>query len=214
MIAVEGNDVGSNANKFREVLRNLATGNDDDHFKLATKFSELKTIFEDIAKRLIDRWNNLVCFVPPSYNGRVRWTLGESPTPKIDKPYKFSIGVIAVHINGLSMKYFTGRRWAMQTDIGFSFFYYDEMALHQTFMWEPRLVNSDGLNLHGMLGAGVGVGVAYGDLDIVPQGIAGLEFIFGIPLTLQFDVRPMSSARYRAGALQIGFNISARYYFK
>lgn len=233
VIAVEGNDVGGNAQRFREVLSGLSY--DDDHFKLADNFDQLEDKFNEIAKNLIDRWNNLVCFVPPSYYGKVRWTLGKAPVPKTDKPYKFSIGAIAVNINGLSMKYFTGRRWAMQTDIGISFFeieksryyytsyyggYYGKgtqkinaVMLHQTFMWEPRLVESDGLNLHGMFGAGVGVGIADDSFEMAPQGIAGLEFIFGIPLTLQLDLRPMYYMKV-VDDFKIGFNISARYYFK
>ena len=235
VIAVEGNDVGGNAQKFREVLKGLSS--DEDHFKLATKFSELEVIFEDIAKNLIDRWNNLVCFVPPSYNGRVRWTLGKAPqTVTItDKPYKFSIGAIAISINGLSMKYFLGRRFAMQTDIGVSFIeyvshesdysyysgwqYWDmtvhttAIQLHQTMMWEPRIADGKGLELHGMLGFGVGVGMIDDDFEVTPQGITGLEFIFGIPLTLQFDVRPMYYIMV-VEDLKVGFNISARYYFK
>ena len=232
VIAVEGNDVGGNAQRFRETLGGLAY--DDDHFKLADNFDQLEEKFNEIAKNLIDRWNNLVCFVPPSYYGRVRWTLGKAPSPVTDKPYKFSIGVIAVRINGLSVKYFTGRRWAMQTDIGISFYekdvweyhysylggYYARntkklkpIMLHQTFMWEPRFVDSESLKLHGMIGAGVGVGIVDGDFEIAPQGIAGLEFVFGIPLTLQLDVRPMYYMQVIDG-MKIGFNISARYYFK
>lgn len=80
VIAVEGNDVGSNASKFEEVLRGLST--DNSHFKLAKNFNELQYMFEDIANNLIDRWNNLICFVPPSHNGRVRWTLGYAQAPK------------------------------------------------------------------------------------------------------------------------------------
>jgi hypothetical protein len=80
VIAVEGNDVGSNASKFEEVLRGLST--DNSHFKLAKNFNELQYMFEDIANNLIDRWNNLICFVPPSHKGRVRWTLGYAQAPK------------------------------------------------------------------------------------------------------------------------------------
>lgn len=80
VIAVEGNDVGNNSNKFIEVLRGLST--DSGHFKLANNFNELQIMFEDIANNLINRWNNLICFVPPSHNGRVRWTLGYAEAPK------------------------------------------------------------------------------------------------------------------------------------
>lgn len=80
VIAVEGNDVGSNASKFEEVLCGLST--DNSHFKLAKNFNELQYMFEDIANNLIDRWNNLICFVPPSHKGRVRWTLGYAQAPK------------------------------------------------------------------------------------------------------------------------------------
>lgn len=246
---------------FRLVLQKLTT--DDNHFTLSDDFSVVESFFNTIFEQLTNRWKVLNLYIGEAQYGKVRWMLNcptyvykpdpkpEPPRVYSEKPYKFSIGVIAIKINGLSMKYFTGKRWAMQTDIGYSPVtytesiridghfeyqydpYWDEyyevwvpsgfssnkvsgsaIMLHQTFMWEPRFVDSPGLQLHGMLGAGVGVGLWGGDFDIAPQGIAGLEFILGIPLTLQLDVRPMMPMLRDGGELNLGFNISARYYFK
>ncbi len=243
VIALKGNDVReieqSNpkfSNVFKSVLEGVASDGNEfprkvKHFTLCENIAGVKRVFNEICESLIYSWQVLNCYCAQSHDGWVQWVVEceevYKPLPPdiqgpvySEKPYKFSIGVIAIKINGLSMKYFTGKRWAMQTDIGYSpITFYDHyiteslsaFMLHQTFMWEPRFVDSPGLQLHGMLGAGVGFGLIDGDFDFAPQGIAGLEFILGIPLSIQLDVRPMMPM---LGDFNLGFNISARYYFK
>lgn len=75
IIAVKGNDVDNNQ-KFEAVLKGISSAPLNDHFYLVDNFSALNNQFENIAKSLINRWQDLNCFVPPSFKGKVRWTLG------------------------------------------------------------------------------------------------------------------------------------------
>lgn len=70
VVAVQGNDVGNNV-VFETVLKELASTN-NHYFKLKN-FNELESTFENIANNLVNRWQNLACFVPSS-PGRVMWT--------------------------------------------------------------------------------------------------------------------------------------------
>lgn len=88
VVAVEGNDVGNNNVVFETVLKELASSN-RHYFKLKN-FNELESTFENIANNLVNRWQNLACFVPSS-PGRVMWTREcdsktKLPLPKLPKP--------------------------------------------------------------------------------------------------------------------------------
>ncbi len=69
IIAVKGEDVGDNK-LFESILEDLSTT-----LTVAKDFDELNLLFGDLADNLVERWQNLVCYVPPRFKGRVRWTL-------------------------------------------------------------------------------------------------------------------------------------------
>ncbi len=84
IIAVQGGDVGDNK-IFESILEDLASK--PDNFILAKNFDEVNANFAKIANDLINKWQNLECYVPPRFKGKVRWTLddGELYIPPIKK---------------------------------------------------------------------------------------------------------------------------------
>ncbi len=71
IIAVHGDDVGDNL-LFKSILEDLS-----NNFILAENFDEVNATFAKIANDLINKWQDLDCYVPPRFKGKVRWTLDE-----------------------------------------------------------------------------------------------------------------------------------------
>lgn len=63
--------------KFERLGREIV-----DDFKLLANVSALDAEFEDYAKDLINQWQNLYCYAPNSYKGRVAWTFRNTEKPK------------------------------------------------------------------------------------------------------------------------------------
>ena len=80
VIAIKGNDVAEDNQLYQAVFKGLAS---DSPF-LLEDFSQLETQFENMAKELMKRWQNVTCYVPAAYRGKIRWTLGNGTeaTPK------------------------------------------------------------------------------------------------------------------------------------
>lgn len=80
VIAIKGNDVAEDNQLYQAVFKGLAS---DNPF-LLEDFSQLEVQFENMAKELMKRWQNVTCYVPAAYRGKIRWTLGNGTeeTPK------------------------------------------------------------------------------------------------------------------------------------
>ncbi len=74
VIGVQGDDVGDNK-LFESILKNLSNSNGE--YILARNFDQVNETFEKIANDLINKWQDLICYVPPRFKGRVRWTLDD-----------------------------------------------------------------------------------------------------------------------------------------
>ncbi len=74
VISMKGSDVGDNK-KFEDVLCAVAS---KGKFYPSANIKEVERRFEEIATNLMNRWQDLDCYVPPAFQGRVRWTLGEA----------------------------------------------------------------------------------------------------------------------------------------
>lgn len=140
IIAVKGNDVNNNQT-FEAVLKGISSAPLKDHFYLVDNFSALNNQFENIAKSLINRWQDLNCFVPPSFRGKVRWTLGneqESTTGKqpvvtepVEKKHEKHTtgllmgvnigfgGMFGASVMDTNSKYYPGKRSGFNISIGF-----------------------------------------------------------------------------------------------
>ncbi len=73
VIAIKGNDVAEDNQLYQAVFKGLAS---DSPF-LLEDFSQLEAQFENMAKELMKRWQNVTCYVPAAYRGKIRWTLGD-----------------------------------------------------------------------------------------------------------------------------------------
>lgn len=81
VIAIKGNDVAEDNKLYQTVFKGLAS---DSPF-LLEDFSQLETQFENMAKELMKRWQNVTCYVPAAYRGKIRWTLGNgTEAPKTE----------------------------------------------------------------------------------------------------------------------------------
>lgn len=80
VIAIKGNDVAEDNQLYQAVFKGLAS---ESPF-LLEDFSQLEAQFENMAKELMKRWQNVTCYVPAAYRGKIRWTLGNGTeaTPK------------------------------------------------------------------------------------------------------------------------------------
>ncbi|MCR4964769.1 MAG: PorT family protein [Bacteroidales bacterium] len=128
-------------------------------------------------------------------------------------PYKHSIGVTAGNLNALSYKTFFGSHLGLQLDLGYKYIYTDgenlsgvhisSLELNPNLMYEGHFTKG----LYGFIGGGVSLGYRWnywGSASMWDYGIsyrqdngkfgvnaiAGLEYKFSIPLTLQLDFRP------------------------
>ncbi|MBQ7550500.1 MAG: VWA domain-containing protein [Bacteroidales bacterium] len=86
LIAVKGKDANYNKADFEGAMQELSSSK--EHFYPVENFDLLQGEFQKIADRLVDKWKNLKCYVPRSFVGKVRWTLGNeietqtiTPTP-------------------------------------------------------------------------------------------------------------------------------------
>ena len=81
VIAIKGNDVAEDNKLYQTVFKGLAS---DNPF-LLEDFNQLETQFENMAKELMKRWQNVTCYVPAAYRGKIRWTLGNgTEAPKTE----------------------------------------------------------------------------------------------------------------------------------
>ncbi len=79
---------------FREVLQK--TTPDKDHLILSSDFKDVERYFNDIIKKLTERWETLNMYVGESQHGRVRWVLNcgkKEKEPREEKPSNFWMGV-------------------------------------------------------------------------------------------------------------------------
>ncbi len=79
IIAIKGNDVSEDNKLYQTVFKGLAS---EEPF-LLSDFSQLESQFETMAQELMKRWQNLTCYVPAAYKGKVRWTLGDAKEEKV-----------------------------------------------------------------------------------------------------------------------------------
>ncbi len=81
VIAIKGNDVAEDNKLYQSVFKGLASENPF----LLEDFNQLETQFENMAKELMKRWQNVTCYVPAAYRGKIRWTLGDgTEVPKTE----------------------------------------------------------------------------------------------------------------------------------
>lgn len=84
LIAVKGKDANYDKADFEGAMQELSSS--PEQFFPVENFDLLQGEFQKIADKLVDRWKNLNCYVPRSFVGRVRWTLGDvtasQPTPQ------------------------------------------------------------------------------------------------------------------------------------
>ena len=81
VIAIKGNDVAEDNKLYQTVFKGLASENPF----LLEDFNQLESQFENMAKELMKRWQNVTCYVPAAYRGKIRWTLGNgTEAPKTE----------------------------------------------------------------------------------------------------------------------------------
>lgn len=92
-IGLRGKDVPENqVERMQKKLQLLASNN--KQFVWVEKESELIKKFEEIAKNLTDRWQNLIAISALNHSGPVCWTLGEVKAPKpVSKDKHMLLGV-------------------------------------------------------------------------------------------------------------------------
>lgn len=222
IVAVKGKDVKDDDTKtFYENLKSLATST--NHFYLADNMTSLKTEFLLIADGLVTRWQDLICYIPPTGQGEVRWVLecGSEPAPIIvDRPAPkkkviSEIGGIVGGINGFSSK-FINRKFAYQLDLGIQLFYIN-FDIEQNFMYQNYIHEWNPGSLSWFVGGGVSLGwnLLYGGTKFGVNTIGGVEYRFNkIPLALQADFRPGYGLIFEyGGVFEWTIGLSARYYF-
>ncbi len=84
VIAIKGNDVAEDNQLYQAVFKGLAS---DSPF-LLEDFNQLEAQFEQMAQELMKRWQNVTCYVPAAYRGKIRWTLGDERTPARVEPVR------------------------------------------------------------------------------------------------------------------------------
>lgn len=220
VVAVKGKDVKDDI-VFDDKLRPLATA--ETNYYLLDDMTWLKQKFRSIADGLVTRWMDLICYVPPTGQGEVRWVLecGSEPAPIIvDRPEPkkkviSEIGGIVGGINGFSSK-FINRKFAYQLDLGIQLFYIN-FDIEQNFMYQNYIHEWDPGSLSWFVGGGVSLGwnLLYGGTKFGVNTIGGVEYRFNkIPLALQADFRPGYGLIFEYGSVfEWTIGLSARYYF-
>lgn len=220
VVAVKGRDVHDDVT-FNENLKPLATS--ENNYFLLDDMTWLKQKFRFIADGLVTRWQDLICYIPPTGQGEVRWVLecGSEPAPIIvDRPEPkkkviSEIGGIVGGINGFSSK-FINRKFAYQLDLGIQLFYIN-FDIEQNFMYQNYIHEWDPGSLSWFVGGGVSLGwnLLYGGTKFGVNTIGGVEYRFNkIPLVLQADFRPGYGLIFEyGGVFEWTIGLSARYYF-
>ncbi len=132
IIAVQGDDVGDNL-LFKSILEDLS-----NNFILAENFDQVNATFAKIANELINKWQDLDCYVPPRFKGKVRWTLDDESDyvpPIIKKEVKKSSKTNFIMLNSmlmtapLSAYYSNVKNWGFYVGFGYGtetdYEYYD-----------------------------------------------------------------------------------------
>lgn len=88
VLAIRGNDVPRDNNDFERVLSALSHNSSSNKFYSLANFDRLQSAFEEIGTNLINKWQNIYCYIPRGYDGRVRWTIECG-----DVPRKFFMGI-------------------------------------------------------------------------------------------------------------------------
>jgi hypothetical protein len=145
-------------------------------------------------------------------------------TAKAQAPYTHGIGVVVGMMDGVTYKTFAfGDRLAFQVDLApkinvrknWDFWSLD---LNPNLMYQGKIAST---GLYWFAGGGLSLGYVfseyfdYGKFGV--NAIAGLEYKFNIPLSLQFDFRPGYGLMFREHANDSYFdwslNLSVRYTF-
>lgn len=124
MRGVKGVDIKTDGQlaKFERLGRELV-----DDFKLLADVSMLDAEFENYAKDLINQWQNLYCYAPNSYKGKVAWTFRNTkkptpvPTPPptpTPNPNKTFFG-LNVGIGGSDFYNYSGMAFSAGLDLAF-----------------------------------------------------------------------------------------------
>lgn len=96
IFGLKGVDITTDAqlDKFRRIGEELSC-----KFVLMEDISQLSNEFTNLAKELTEEWQNLKCYAPNSYRGRVAWTFRNTgkPKPIVEKKEK---GKLFFGING------------------------------------------------------------------------------------------------------------------
>lgn len=205
VVAVKGKDVKDDI-VFDDNLKPLATS--EKNYYLLDDMTLLKQKFRSIADGLVTRWMDLICYVPPTGQGDVRWVLEctSKPTPK--KKGISEIGAVVGGINGFSSKFINGK-FAYQLDLGMKFLNYTSyvedlhmsyeylayvLDLSQNFMFQDNVREWQNGTLFWFLGGGINIGCELyylNTLKLGANGMVGLEYMFAkAPITLQLDFRP------------------------
>lgn len=214
IVAVKGKDVKEHETTiFSENLKSLTTS--INNYYQAENMTSLKQEFLSIADGLVKRWMDLVCYIPPTGQGEVRWVLecGSKPAPiivektAIRKKVISEIGVVGGGINGFSSKFINGK-FAYQLDLGLKFFTFTDylyynlsyeylayvLDLSQNFMFQDNVRKWQNGTLSWFLGGGINIGYELYYLDALKlgaNGMIGLEYMFNkTPIALQLDFRP------------------------
>ncbi len=157
--------------------------------------------------------------------------MGLMLTVNAQAPYKHSIGVTALNLNGVTYKTFFNDNLALSADLGFKWTigafkggsgFLMSFEANPNFMYESA-IGSKGL--YWLAGGGVSLGMGLprvigggvvGKFGI--NAIGGIEYKFNIPLTLQADFRPgyglLFNDDYGASYFDWGLCVSVRYTFK
>ncbi len=115
MRGVRGVDITTDAqeDKLRRIGAELTGGCNDKikGFELLANVSQMYGEFDKIADNLITQWQNLRCYAPNSYEGKVAWTFrnAEKPKPRIvekpREPKKEGNTIIGINVGvGVSKK--------------------------------------------------------------------------------------------------------------
>ena len=140
IIAVQGNDVGDNS-LFKSILEDLST-----NFILAENFDQVNATFSKIANDLIDKWQDLECYVPPRFKGKVRWTLDDgseyilnTPKSKIIKPttsgtLNFVLFNSMLSTSPFSIYYSRVNNWGFYAGLGYGSYYIQEYGYEYDYI--------------------------------------------------------------------------------
>ena len=155
-------------------------------------------------------------------------------TAKAQAPYTHGIGVVVGIMDGVTYKTFAfGDRFGFQVDLAPKINVRDHwnfwsLDLSPNLMYQGKI---GGTGLYWFAGGGLSLGYVISDYffsnyffsDYFDYGkfgvnaIAGLEYKFGIPLSLQFDFRPGYGLVFREhfndSYFDWGLNLSVRYTF-